>query len=841
MRVPLSWLKEYVDIVISPEELADRLTMSGLEVTTIDYVGTEAPAGSPWAPDLSGPTPPEYIPWDTERVIIGELLEVNQHPNADRLTVPLVGYGDGRSIDVVTGAPNIKVGMRGQKVALALGGARLIDGHNETRKWITLKPTKLRGVASEGMVCSELELGLSEEHEGILFLPDDAPVGTPLRDYLGDVVLDIDLTPNLARALSIVGIAREVAALTGQLLKLPEPQVVAEGPSIEGRAQVTVEDAQDCLRFTLGLIEGITVGPSPAWMQQRLRLAGMRPISNIVDVSNYVMLEWGQPTHAFDADRVQDRHLIVRRAHAGEMLRTLDNQERRLSPEHIVVADQSGAESIAGVMGGAETEVSDTTRNVLLEAAIWNTTQIRRTAQAFKLPSEASRRFERGVDPELPPIAQRRALELMLETAGGTIAQGLIDVYGAQREPLRLELSSAEVRRLLGVDLSATQIADLLMPLGFDCEVGVDSVLVVVPSYRLDVELAADLVEEVARIYGYDQLPSTRLADELPLQYTDFELIGERDVKDTLVACGLREAITYSLTNLDTVALLSGSLPDAAEYLQLENPQAPERAFLRREILPELTQALAANLREYDRVVLFEIGRVFEPREGAILPNEPRHLALVMAGQQAAVSWHMAEPAPLDYFDLKGVVETLIERLRIADRVRFVPASDDARFHPGRAAYLVRVSDVGQNGRAIRLGVLGELHPDVRDRLGLSVSRATAAELDLDALLALRATPHYDVIHRQPAVYQDIAVIAPVTVTAEQAHDVLRSSAGPQLESVILFDVYTGAPIPEGQRSLAFRMQFRAADRTLTDADVNKIREKIARRLQSELGATTRT
>lgn len=832
MRVPLSWLKEFVDITLSPEELAERLTLSGLEVGSIDYVGTEPPAGSPWAPDLSGPTPPEHIPWNPELVLVGELLEVNQHPNADRLTVPVVGYGNGRSIAVVTGAPNIKVGMRGQKVALALGGARLIDGHSETRKWITLKPTKLRGVASEGMVCSELELGLSDEHEGIIFLPDDAPVGVPLRDYLGDVVLDIDITPNVARALSIVGVAREVAALTGQPLKLPEPQVVAEGPGIEGQVRVTVESADDCPRFTVGLIEGVTIGPSPAWMQQRLRLAGMRPISNIVDVSNYVMLEWGQPTHTFDADLIVDRHLIVRRAHADEMLRTLDGQDRKLSPAQIVVADASGPESLAGVMGGLETEVTERTRNVLLEAAIWNPSMIRKMAQHFKLPSEASRRFERGVDPELPPLAQRRALELLRQVAGGTVYQGIVDVYGKPYEAPQIELTSTEARRLLGIELSAAQMADLLTPLGFECEVGVDSVLVEVPPFRLDTAIAADLIEELARMYGYDKIPETRLADELPPQITDQNQLGERLVRDTLAACGLYEAITYSLTSLETVAALDGVEPEAASYVAIENPAAPERTHMRRSILPELAQALAANLREQSRVAVFEVGHVFHPQPDQILPHEPRRLAIALAGQREPTSWQSPEPGLLDFFDLKGVIETLLERLHISAPITYAP-STDPRLHPGRSATLL-------NG-AQPIGVLGELHPEARERLDITLSRAALAELDLDALLQVRQPPQYHPIYRQPAAYQDIAVVAPLTLSAEQVRRVILETAGALLERVELFDVYTGAPIPEGHRSLAFRMVFRAGDRTLADAEVNKIREKIKRRLESELGATTRS
>ena len=630
MRIPLSWLREFVDIPVSPEQLAERLTLAGLEVASIDYIGTVAPEKSPWAPELDKPVPPDSIPWDAERVLVGELLEVRQHPNADRLTVPLVGYGDGRSVAVVTGAPNVRPGMRGDKVALALNGARLIDGHSDTRRWMTLKPAKLRGVASEGMLCSELELGLSDEHEGILFLPDDAPIGTPLREYLGDVVFDIDLTPNLARALSITGVAREVAAILGVPLRLPDPVLVAEGPPIEGRARVSVESAEDCPRFTLGLVEGVTVGPSPWWMQHRLRMAGMRPIANIVDVSNYVMLEWGQPTHTFDADLVADRHLIVRRARPGETLRTLDGQDRTLGPEHVVVADPSGPEGLAGVMGGVETEVSDATRNVLLEAAIWNTTTVRKTAQHFRLPSEASYRFQRGVDPELPPIAQRRALELIREVAGGSVASGLIDVYGKPWQPLRLELPASEVRRLLGVEIAAPRIAELLEALGFSCEVGAQSVQVEVPSFRLDVTNTADLVEEVARIHGYDNIPPTRIDDELPPPFTDQAQLDERFVRDVLVACGLHEAITYTMTGRTGDRAVRR---DGAGYRALCAAGKPDRAG-----------ALAAAARAAARAIAGPGGRSARAAAGSAVRDRARVRAATRRGAAGRAAPSGARP-----------------------------------------------------------------------------------------------------------------------------------------------------------------------------------------------------
>ncbi|MCG8347966.1 MAG: phenylalanine--tRNA ligase subunit beta, partial [Chloroflexales bacterium] len=420
MKAPLSWLKEFVDINTPIETLAQRLTLAGMEVADIIYIGLDE----------------AELPWNPEQILVANILEVKPHPNADRLVLADVDYGGPQPHTVVTGAPNL-FPFKGQgrlnhplKSVFAREGARLYDGHAEGKVITTLKGRPVRGVMSDAMLCSEKELGISDEHEGIIFLEDDAPVGMPLRDFMGDVVLDLDLTPNYARCLSIVGVAREIAALTGVALHLPDPQVQMEGPPITDRATVTVTEPQLCPRFTAGLIEGVTIGPSPEWMQRRLRYAGMRPVNNIVDISNYVMLEWGEPSHAFDADRVRDQHLIVRRAQPGERLTTLDGKDRDLTPGEesglshppLLVCDPAGPSGVAGVMGGEDSEVRDTTTRVLLEAAIWEPGQIRRTARELKLPSEASRRFERGVDYEVPLIAQRRAIELMRTIAGGKVA-----------------------------------------------------------------------------------------------------------------------------------------------------------------------------------------------------------------------------------------------------------------------------------------------------------------------------------------------------------------------------------------------------------------------------------
>lgn len=847
MRVPLSWLKDFVDITLPIDELAELLTLSGLEVAEVEKIGVEG----------------AELPWDADKIVIGNILEVKQHPNADRLVLADVDYGAAEPHTVVTGAPNL-FPYRGQgrlahplKGIYAKEGATLYDGHAAGKVKAVLKGKPVRGVMSDAMLCSEKELGLSEEHEGILILPEDAPVGLPLRDYLGDAVLDIDILPNMARALSILGVAREVAALTGAQLHMPEMPLDATGPSITGRAQVTVETPDLCPRFSATLVEGVRIGPSPLWMQRRLLLAGMRPIYNIVDISNYVMLELGQPTHTYDADKVANQHLIVRLAQPGERMTTLDGKQHDVYPvlgtdqPALLVCDPKGPNGgVAGVMGGAATEVSEATTRVLLEAAIWEPTIIRRMARAFKLPSEASRRFERGVDYELPPLAQRRALGLMQLIAGGRVAQGMIDVYARPWQTVVLDLPPREVERILGITLSTHEIADLLRPLGFGCEVIDESgvVRVTAPSFRQDVTMLADLCEEVARMYGYDRIPTTMLADELPEQRSNPSLELEEQVRDILVGAGLDEAITYSLTNMGSIAKTNPLDAEPARYLKLSNPITPEREFLRLSILPTLLEALAQNLREYERVLLFEIGHVYLPRAGQALPDQPRRLAIAMAGMRALRSWLSSAAEPVDFFDLKGMVESLLERLHLADQVRFVPLTDDPRFHPGRAARLVaEPAGRAQKGApqspapdAQSLGVLGELHPAARERLELDAPRALAAELDLEQLIALAQPPTYRPISRFPAISQDLALIVGLDVATDRVVAAIRKYAGATLESLALFDVYEGPQVGAGKRSLAYRLTFRAQDRTLSDADVSKVRAKIVRGLEHDIGATLR-
>jgi phenylalanyl-tRNA synthetase beta chain len=654
MRVPLSWLKEYVDIALPLPELAERITLAGLEVEDVVQIGAE---------------------WDRDKIVVGEIVEVRPHPNADRLTIAVVDHGADEPEAVVTGAANIEVGDRGQRVAFARAGARLIDGYSDEKRYLTLKPTKIRGVRSAGMVCSEKELGLSDEHEGILILHDDAPVGVPLQDYLGDTVLDIELTPNLGRCLSIIGVAREVAALTGQPLRVTEPTMKAEGPPVDPQIDLQIDDPDLCSRYSATLVKGVKIGPSPRWMQQRLRLAGMRPINNIVDITNYVMLEWGQPLHAFDYDKLRGRDkggppvIIVRRAQPGERLTTLDGVERQLEQDMLLITDGGGAIAIAGVMGGLESEIGESTTNVLLESANFNNLNNRRTSELLKLPSEASLRFGRGLPPETTVIAARRASEFMRSLAGGTIAEGIADAYPVQSVTKVIDLAPTEVERLLGITLSRERIVQILESLGFACEPGEGSapIRVTVPYYRLDVEIAADLVEEVARIYGYDKIPDTLLRDELPPQRRNEPLEAERLVRDLLVGSGLSEVITYSLTNLDSVAKLKPGPEELnpANYIRVANPLSSEREYMRRTLMNSLLETLRDNLRFLDRVAIFEIARVYLPQPDQQLPDEPRRLCIAMSGPRHHTHWTGAGAGQLDFYDLKGIVEMLLDRLRI--------------------------------------------------------------------------------------------------------------------------------------------------------------------------------
>jgi phenylalanyl-tRNA synthetase beta chain len=854
MKIPLKWLSDYVPLTLPVAELVERMTLAGLEVSGVRMVGLPPPEGLRVKSDEAGPV------WERDKVVIAQVLGVQKHPNADKLKLPTVAYGEGRTKVLVTGAPNIHVGDAGQKVILALSGAVLYDGHATPKKLAELKPSTIRGVPSDAMACSAFELGISDEHEGIILLEDDAPVGMPLADFMGDVVVEVDVLPNMARCLSMIGVAREVAALTGQTLKLPPAGVQAEGlppaappsvgapaqrgdggaaPSIEGQVRVAIEDPNRSARYAAMLLTGVRVGPAPGWMQRRLTYAGMRPINNVVDVTNYVLLEWGQPLHAFDYDALLRRSagkpptITVRLARAGETLKTLDNVERKLTPEMLVIADEAGPVALAGIMGGAETEVSPATTRVLLESANFEFLTIRRTMKALNLPSEASMRFSRGIHPEVVRPAAERAAELMRQHAGATVCRGLVDVYPAPLPPCVIDLKTAEVRRILGMNLPQEECARLLRALEFKVEAsGPDALRVTAPPHRLDIEAGpADLIEDLVRLYGYDRLPATLLADQLPEQSATKPPPFEERVRDILVACGLQEVITYALTTPEREQPLGVA---GGEYVRLLNPVSSERVVMRHSVLTGVLEVAAANLRHTDDVRLFEVGSVYLPRPDAKLPDEPRRLALVLCGRRQPEFWGDPQGqarSALDFFDLKGVIEALVGDLHL-EGVSYRKALPPA-LHPGRAADLV----VGD--RAV--GAFGELHPKVAAAFGLEGRQVLAGELDLGALQAAVPARHlYAPVPRFPPALRDIAVVVDESVTAERVAAEIRASGGDLLRGVRLFDLYRGESIPAGHKSLAYALTYQADDRTLTDKEVDRAHGRIENRLRHVLHAQIR-
>jgi phenylalanyl-tRNA synthetase beta chain len=854
MRVPISWLKEYVDVVVPIDDLAERLTLAGMEVDSVEQIGD-------W--------------WDETTILVGQVMAVLPHPNADRLVLVDVDYGGDELQRVVTGAPNLFVykGMNWAegtlpvlKVAFARAGAVLVDGHSEVKPppKKALKPSKIRGVESAGMVCSELELGLSDEHEGIMLLAEDAPVGTPLKEYLGDSVLVVELTPDMARCLNMIGMAREVAALTGAPLHLPPDEWQPSGDDTAADyVAVRIDEPELCNRYTGTMIVDVTVGESPKWMQDRLRKAGMRPINNVVDITNFVMLEWGQPLHAFDYDILRERArrvgddkptIIMRRAKTGEKFTTLDKVERELDDSMLMITDTAGSIAIAGVMGGLESEVSEKTTNILLESATFEGINNRRTAQKLKLYSEASYRFARGIPAELNAIAARRAAELLRLYAGGRIVPGMVDAYPLPQEHPVVYTTERDMRRLLGMPVTFYEVRSALQRLDFavkrvsavDANAPADATFALAheagepllecrpPWHRLDVRIPADLTEEVARIIGYEHVGMSFLNAPLPPQ-RHFEVYEtEEKMRDLLVGAGLQEIISRTLTTPDDHDKLGvgGNVP----YIELANPLAPERRAMRRSLLVSAMENAARNLRYSERLATFEVGRVYLPEEGdGVLPKEDRRVSLLLVGPRTPRDFYHPNPdEEMDFFDLKGVIETLLERLG------FKPSVVEFRARPDTVTFSPRCAEVWINGR--KAGIMGELHPSVRAAYGLPAVRISLAELDVAALVK----PHWSQdpmipISNYPQMVEDLAFEVGEEITVRRVHDLIRTTADGRLVELELFDLYRGEPLAPGNKSLAFRLTYQSNDRPLTEKEVAFLRQRIVAAVEKETGGKLRS
>ena len=810
MRVSLKWLREYVDFDLSPEELAHRLTMVGLEVGEIERIGGN---------------------W--EHLVVGHVTELVPHPNADRLRLATVDLGTEQPT-VVCGAPNI---AQGQKIVLARVGAVLTD--SESGKDMTLKAARIRGVVSEGMVCSERELGLGDDHTGILVLPEDAPPGQPLDDYLGDVVLDLEVTPNRPDWLSMIGIAWEVAAFTGGTVRMPDTSYPEAGEAIDATKLVEVLDTDLAPRYTASLVSDMTVAASPGWMQLRLQSAGVRPISNIVDVTNYVMLEYGQPLHSFDREGLQGGRVIVRRAHADEKMTTLDERSHKLTTEDLVIADEERAVGLAGVMGGASSEVSSLTKDVILESASFNFASIRRTVQRHRIEvggkrgTEASLRFEKGLPIDLAPEGLKRATKLLVEVCGGTAARGIVDIYPDAQPPTTVTLTSRRLRQVLGIDPGENKVISTLNSLGLEIvatTIGDDyAVEATVPFWRADINIPEDLIEEVARIVGYDEIPATLPTGTAPTEQPNPLRDLKESARDVLVGLGMQETISYPLVNRD---LLDQTAPDGSptEPLRVWNRMSPDQEYLRTTMRGSLLQTFSANEKTMRQAALrlFEIGRIYLPRDKD-QPEEREIVAGVLGGLRQERTW-MGESEPMDFFDAKGLVEALLSALGVSAAFE---AAEDRILATGRTARIVA------DGEAI--GLLGEVHPDILETLDIRTPRVILFEIDLENALKhrIQRSRSWRPVSRYPGAVRDLALIVDEATPAGRVERIVREF--PAIAQSRLVDVYTGPQVPEGKKSLAFYIVWQSPTRTLTDQEVEVAQAQLLEALERAAGAKLRS
>jgi len=798
MRLALDWLAEFIDLP-ALDELVHRLDMGGFEDSRVETPG----------PDLSA-------------LRVGRVSSREPHPDADRLSVCLVDLGEGDPVQIVCGAPNVEAG---QKVAVATPGTVLPDGTK-------LKKAKLRGVTSHGMICSTQELGLGEDGAGILVLDPGAPVGQPLPEVLGAAgrVLEVGITPNRGDTASVLGIAREVKAHFGGEIRVPpcEPSEQAEPASKALRIAIEAPDA--CHHYVARVVRNVRVGPSPDWLVERLEASGIRPINNVVDVTNFVLLELGQPLHAFDLATLRGGEIRVRRAKPGEKLATLDRETRELGADDLVIADAERAIALAGVMGGADTEVSDSTREVLIESAHFQPTAVRLSARRHGLRSEASYRFERGVDREGVARAADRCARLLAELAGGRVCQGRVDARGdAPPTTSEVSLGVERTNLLLGTKISGKQMTGLLERVGIECSAGPGSLQGRIPSHRNDLHLPEDLIEEVARIYGYDQIPTSMPTAVLePVQAPATRSLVER-AQDSLAAAGLCETVSFPFLSEAELAGLRLPRDDPrSRSVRVANPINEQEPLLRSLLLPTLLRLGQQNLaRQAEKVGIFEVSRVFIPQGDGGLPDEPVEVAALFADTGQQRLWE-GDRAPL-YFHAAGVAERLLTALGYESALR---VGTRPYLHPGAAAAIM----VG--GRVI--GAVGEIHPEVARHYEIDVPCA-ALEVSLSALVELpRRQARYRDVSRFPHIRRDVAVVVDAATPAGDILRALRKTAGRDCVSADLFDRYEGRGVPAGRVSLAFRLIFQSDARTLTDSEVAPAIDNVVRMLSERFGGELR-
>ncbi|WP_019912350.1 phenylalanine--tRNA ligase subunit beta [Paenibacillus sp. HW567] len=813
MKVSTSWLSDYISLEgVAAEELADKITSAGIEIDSVERRNK----------GLSG-------------IVVGYVKSKEKHPDADKLNVCIVDAGQGEELQIVCGAKNVAAG---QKVPVALVGAKLPG--------LEIKKAKLRGVLSQGMICSAKELGLNDKllpkelQEGILVLPENTEIGQSILEVLGlnDAVLDFDLTPNRSDCLSMIGAAYEVSAILGRELELPNPaaDIVETGGSAKGSISVKIENEEYCKHYAVRYIAGVKPAPSPLWIQNRLMAAGIRPISNIVDITNYVMLEYGQPLHAFDGNKVEGSTLGVRFAREGELLTTLDGQERKLEPQMLVIADGAKAVALAGVMGGLDTEVTGETVNIVLESAKFDGGTVRKTSRQLGLRSEASLRFEKEVDPNSVIPALNRAAALIAKYAGGTVYEGVVEAgSGAAKEKV-LTLSLEKLNRYLGTDLSLLEVKTLFSRLHFKCGDAAQGLIEVqVPTRRGDISYDVDLIEEVARLYGYDNIPTTLIEGVTTPGALTRQQALRRELRRLLAHGGYQEVMGYSFIQPEQSKLFP-ALADGKLAVKLAMPMSEERSVLRTTLIPQLLDIARYNTnRRQSDLALFEVGNVFFTEEEQLTrqPRELPVLGLLLSGSRASKQWNVAEQ-PVDFFDLKGALETVFAYLGLTDSIVYEGDAPE-NYHPGRSASVYLLAEEGR----VKLGTMGQLHPELQRDLDLEDTYV--AELLLEPLYnAARSSLQYTELQRFPGMERDIAVVVDSAVPAGHLLASIRENGGTLLQNVQVFDVYTGGKMESGKKSVAISLLYRHTDHTLTDEEVVEVHDKVVSALQQTFGAELR-
>lgn len=800
MLYSYNWLKEYIDKLPAPALLAELLTMTGSEVDSVR--------------DLSR---------GIDGVVTARIEKVAPHPNADKLKLCLVSDGK-KTYSIVCGASNMK---DGDYVALARPGAALPGG-------IKIKRVKLRGVESGGMLCSEAELGLKESSEGIMILPQETPLGRDIRDALGlrDFILEVSITPNRADLLSIRGLAREIAAVTGSKFSDKKVKVKEKGREVKGIVKVGIKPGTPCGRYAARVIEGVKIGPSPAYMRRRLEAHGLRPVNNVVDVTNYVLLEAGQPLHAFDLDKIKDGKITVRGSKGAEGIETIDNKERKLAKGMVVIADSTGPLAVGGIMGGRATEVTGDTQNILLESAWFEPTAVRRASRGLGLASDSSYRFERGTDIENVRAALDMAAGLIAECSGGVVAKGAIDIYPEKYKPGRIKFNIKRAGAVLGVPLKKGAVKDIFKRLGVSASGVGDELVCRPPSFRMDIKEEIDLVEEAARIFGYDNIPTVLPEAELKVGGLPFRATLKRRIREALSAAGFLEVMNYSFVSEDASSLFGAD----EEGIRLLNPLSEDHVVMRESLLHSLLMNLSRNINMKNTGIrIFEVAPVFSPDKKLPqkLPEERWKTSGLIYGTRWKESWNFSSE-PVDFYDIKGAVERLLDVVGRPGALGVGDIEDGYKclFHPGKSA------SITLDGRLA--GAMGEVHPDVMSRFGLKAP-AYLFELDLDSLAEVMALKKkFTPLPRYPASERDLAFILDSGITYGEIISAVKKIDTKLVEKVNLFDVYYGGNVPDGKRSLALRVVYRSREGTLVQEDVEKIHSRVAAELVSRFGAVIR-